>query len=260
MGTEPLDWISIENLQVHCIIGMFTEERTDSQPVVVNLRLGLSTRNAGRNEDLRGTVDYHALGGQVKFLLSTCRFRLIETAAETLAAYLLAPPALGERRSAVQRAVVEVHKPRAMPAPTTARLIIERDAAMFVPKIEAKSFGTVDVIFETPDWGIYRLNVAPGKEIPLHVHKKMREHELVLTSGLVARGQSLYPGTAFHWPHGAAHHYLNPTTEHQTILCVDSPPFIPEDEVEASGEPAEIVPEHVWAPRGADGWSTAPRR
>jgi hypothetical protein len=42
--------------------------------------------------------------------------------------------------------------------------------------------------------------------------------------------------------------YTNPTDRHQAILCVDSPRFIPEDEIEVAGEPAEVPAEPPWAP------------
>jgi dihydroneopterin aldolase len=50
------------------------------------------------------------------------------------------------------------------------------------------------------------------------------------------------------WPKGAAHTYTNPTDRHQTILCVDLPRFIPEDEIEVAGEPAEVPAEPPWGP------------
>jgi dihydroneopterin aldolase len=246
---DVLDWITIRDLQVDCIIGVFAEERTRAQPVAVTLRLGMSPRDVASSASLEETVDYLAIAGQVSFLLSACRFQLIETAARALASYLIAPPTLAERRAPIRRVAVEIHKPLALPSPATARLTIERVAGSEVMKIEQKGFGTVDVIHETAQSGIYRLNVGPGQEIPLHVHRTMEEHELVLTRGLISQGREIFPGTAFHWPRGAAHYYRNPTPLHQTILCVDAPRFIPEDEVEVTGAPAEVRPEHLWAPR-----------
>src|SRR5579859_6134880 len=89
---SSLDSISLENVAVECIIGLFREERVQPQPVSVNLRLGLSPFARSRR-DLGDTIDYLSVAGQVRFLLSACRFYLIETAAEALASYLLAPPA-----------------------------------------------------------------------------------------------------------------------------------------------------------------------
>lgn len=250
---EALDWITIRDLWVNCIIGIFAEEHTRVQSVVVTLRLGLSPRERGGAETLEHSIDYLAVAGQVTFLLGVCRFRLLETAAEALAAYLLAPPTLGERRAPIRRVVVEIHKPNALPAPTTAHLSIERAAAPNKLRIEEKSFGTVDVIHEGSDSGIYRLNVAPGSAIPLHVHQQMEEHELVLTRGVLCQGQEVFPGTALHWSRGAAHHYQNPTSRHQTILCVNRPRFMPEDEIEVTGPLAPLSPDHIWAPRDPQG-------
>ena len=254
---DRLDWIHV-GFQADCIIGTFSEERTESQPLVVNVSIGLSTRSAGSHQRLDETVDYLSASGQVKFLLIACRFRLMETAAEAVASYLLAPPALGERRAQIDRVVVEMQKPRAMAPPATARLVIDRTGPLACARVEEKEFGTVDIIFETTEWGIYRLNIAPGKRIPLHVHDTMREEELILTEGLVAQGRVLRPGTAFRWPRRAAHEYVNPTQRYQTILCINSPPFIADDEIDVSGEPAEVRAEHFWPPRGPDGWSRPP--
>jgi hypothetical protein len=36
---------------------------------------------------------------------------------------------------------------------------------------------------------------------------------------------------------------MNPTNRHQAILCVDLPRFIPEDEIEVAGKPADVPAE-----------------
>ena len=250
---EALDWISIRDLQVSCVIGVYAEERTREQPVVVAVRLGFRPGDRAGRERLEETLDYVAVCGQIAFLLRSCRFGLIETAAEALAAYLIAPPTLAERRQRIARVVVELHKPQALPRPATAQVSIERSAAPDAVKVEDKAFGTVDVVYETAEAGIYRLNIAPGREIPLHVHHRMDEHELVLTRGVECQGREALPGTVFHWPKGAAHYYRNPTSAHQTVLCVDVPRFMPDDEIEVRGTPAEVVAEQAWAPRATDG-------
>jgi dihydroneopterin aldolase len=250
---QALDWIAIRDLQVSCVIGVYAEERTREQPVMVTARLGFQAGAAAKRERLEETLDYVAVCGQIGFLLRSCRFGLIETAAEALASYLLAPPASGERRQPIERVVLEIHKPHALPEPATAQVTIERSASPGVLAVEEKTFGTVDVLYETTDAGIYRLNIAPGREIPLHVHHKMDEHELVLTRGVECQGRATSPGTVFHWPKGAAHYYRNPTSAHQTILCVDVPRFMPDDEIEVRGTPAEVVVEQAWAPRATDG-------
>ena len=80
------------------------------------------------------------------------------------------------------------------------------------------------------------------------MHRKMRESEMVLGEGLLCQGQPCPPGTVHRWPRGAAHTYTNPSDRHQTILCVDLPRFIPEDEIEITGEPADVPAEPPWGP------------
>ncbi len=114
---------------------------------------------------------------------------------------------------------------------------------------EEKPFGQVDIVAETRDLGIYRLNVAPGRSIPLHVHRVMQESEMVLGDGLLLSGVAVAAGTVHRWPHQAAHRYDNPTSRWQSILCVDTPRFLPEDEVEVSGEPTQVPSEPPFLPR-----------
>jgi mannose-6-phosphate isomerase-like protein (cupin superfamily)/dihydroneopterin aldolase len=209
----------------------------------LDAELCLDTEAAARRERLRLSVDYAAIGGQLAFLLRSCRFRMLETAAHALCCYLLAPPALGERRAQLARVRLTLIKPTALSGIAVPSLEIERDASWVRLGHEDKPFGTVDVIHETKDAGIYRLNIAPQQSIPLHVHNVMQESEMVLSRGLLCQGKPIAPGTVHRWPKGAAHCYHNPTRRYQTILCVDSPPFTQDDEIAATGEPTHVQAE-----------------
>ena len=205
--------------------------------------MGLDTERAARKESLAASVNYADILQQLRFLLQSCQFRMLETAAHALAAYLLAPPAPGERRAQLQRVRIRLEKPQVLGGLAVPSLTIEREAGFAPPGQEHKAFGSVDVIHETRDAGIYRLNIAPGAEIPLHMHQVMQESELVLGDGLWCQGRPVLPGTVHRWPRGAAHCYSNPSDRHQSILCVDSPRFIENDEIVVAGEPAIVQPE-----------------
>jgi dihydroneopterin aldolase len=237
------DWIRISGIEVDCVVGIYPYERDTPQLLRLDAELCLDTEQAARRERVALSVDYAALRAQLAFLLQNARFRMLETAAHALCRYLLAPPAPGERRAQLTRARVRLTKPTALGGRAVASLEIERDAGWVELSQEQKPFGTVDIVHETRDAGIYRLNVAPGKSIPLHVHRVMHEAEMVLGSGMLCQGKPVAPLTVHRWPHGSAHAYHNPTRRAQTILCVDSPPFMPDDEVPVSGEPARIAPE-----------------
>jgi dihydroneopterin aldolase len=143
----------------------------------------------------------------------------------------------------VEAVRLRLTKPRALGGHAVPFLEIRRDASDVSLEVEHTRFGQVDIVFEGSEVGIYRLNVAPHTSIPLHVHRVMRESEMVLTDGLLCQGARVAPGTVHSWPLGAAHRYDNPTARHQTILCVDSPPFIEADEIEVEGEPAAVSPQ-----------------
>jgi dihydroneopterin aldolase len=243
MSVEHSDKIRIRGLEVDCVVGIYPSERGRSQLLVLDVELCLDTEAAGRTERMRRSVDYAALSAQLGFLLRSCRFRMLETAAHALCRYLLAPPALGERRAAITRVKLTLTKPTALGGRAVPSLEVERDASWVELVHEQKPFGTVDIIHETRDAGIYRLNIAPGRDIPLHLHRVMQESEMVLTGGLLCQGKPVPVGTVHRWPKGAAHCYHNPTQRSQAILCVDSPPFTQADEVAVEGEPAEVPAE-----------------
>jgi dihydroneopterin aldolase len=243
-----MDVLRIEGLMVDCVVGVYPHERDTPQPLRVDVEMRLDTESPGLRESFPSTVDYAATALQLSFLLRSCRFRLLETAAHVLARYMLAPPEPDQRRPQLDSVLVRLSKPEALGGLAVPSLEIERPASWASFAVESKPFGTVDVIHETKEAGIYRLNIAPGKEIPLHMHQQMHESEMVLGDGLLCQGEPCPPGTVHRWPLGAAHTYSNPTERHQTILCVDSPRFIEEDEIEVSGEPAEVPPDDSHRP------------
>jgi dihydroneopterin aldolase len=242
------DVISIEGLRVDCVVGVYPHERHRVQPLEVGVRLVLDTRRAGASESFADTVDYAATANQIAFLLRSCRFHMLETAARALTRLLLAPPAAGERRARIQEVSLRLTKPYALAGHGVPSLEVHREASDVTLSHETKPFGTVDILDETKHVGIYRLNVAPGRSIPLHVHHEMQESELILGDGLLCQRRPVAAGTVFRWPKGAPHRYDNPTERWQSILCVDSPPFIPEDEVEVEGEPADVKPQPPFIP------------
>jgi dihydroneopterin aldolase len=249
VSTEKrLDTIRIRGLHVECVVGVYPHERESSQPLHVDFDLMLNTETSASSERVRDTVHYAAAAGQVIFLLRSCRFRLLETAAHVIARYLLAPPAPDEQRALVEGVRVELTKPAALLgfAVPSVEIVRQQGWATFVH--EQKPWGTVDIIHETRDAGIYRLNIKPGGEIPLHQHRVMREAEMVLTSGLHCQREPVPAGTVHRWPRGAPHLYENKSERWQSILCVDSPSFIPEDEQPVSGEPADVPPEPPYGP------------
>lgn len=237
-----LDTVEIRGLRADCIVGVYPEERAIPQPLEVELALHFDSREAAGGGGLEATVDYARLSGELRFLLGACRFLLLESAAEAIARYILAPPTEDRRHAQVEEVMVRLSKPQALPGAAIPSLRIHRGLEDVQIEVEESVFGKVDVIHETPGCGIYRLRVAPGRSIPTHVHRVMDEWELILGSGLLLQGRPVAPGSAFHWPLNHPHRYDNPQEIEQTILCVDRPAFIPADEIEVDVPVEELQP------------------
>lgn len=247
------DQIELRKLRAECVVGVYPSERTQPQPLLVDLGLYFDARPAARGGGLAASIDYAKLAGEVRFLLAACRFFLLETAAEALARYLLAPPTEDVPRARVEAVTLRLSKPRALAGSAVAALQIHRQAEEMDYPLEEKGSYRVDRIFEDPACGISRLRVAPRSRIPTHVHRVMDESELVLGDRLHLQGRPVRAGSAFHWPKDFPHLWENRSDTEQSILCVDRPSFIPEDEIVVEVPEGELrMPEPVsYYPREA---------
>src|SRR5690606_684659 len=145
---RPMDLIELRKLRAECVVGVYPSERTHPQPLLVDLGLYFDARPAARGGGLSATIDYAKLAGEIRFLLSASRFYLLETAAEALAAYLLAPPTPDVPRARVQAVTIRLSKPKALTGSAIASLQIHREASEMDYPIEEKGNYRVDRIFE----------------------------------------------------------------------------------------------------------------
>lgn len=108
-----MDRIAITGLEVFGRHGVLPHERDLGQRFVVDVVLHVDLRAAAASDDLRDTVDYGALSGDLAAVVAGDPVDLIETLADRLADRCLADP----RVAGVE---VTVHKPNA-PLPAVAR-------------------------------------------------------------------------------------------------------------------------------------------
>jgi FolB domain-containing protein len=242
------DGIELSGLVLECVLGVYADERNREQPVRVDLRMGLDLGPAGRSASIADTIDYDRVSTEITALLRFRRYRLLENAAEEVAAMLFGV------HPRIEELELRLAKPQALRgrAEAAAIRIARRREDYFVdpessspsaPKAsgwrrETSVFGEVDVLLETKEAGLYLLHVGVGQEIPLHHHQVMRELEW-LVRGSLWQGEALVqPFRPVEWPHGMAHRYRNVGEEPATLFCCDCPPFIPADEVVLpEGEP-----------------------
>lgn len=219
---RPLDEISLTRMRVECVVGIFPGEREVPQPLEVSLSMALDVR-AVQREGLKASVDYGRLWGELKFLLERCRFRTLETAAEVLCRFVLAPPTVDAERGRVHEAKLTLTKPDALGGEAVPSLRVHRFASEYPQAVQSTGWGLVEQLHEGERTGVYRLHVAPGRTVEGFLHEGKDSHELVLGSGLMLEGAPVRRGTAHGWPPGTARRLHNGSAVEQTILCVERP-------------------------------------
>lgn len=113
------DCIEITGLRAECVIGVNGWERRREQAVWIDVALYCDLSAAGATDELRHTVDYRELCGNIVDAVSATDYQLLESLAEEVARVCLDAHAL------VERARVSVHKPGALAGFGNAKVAIE---------------------------------------------------------------------------------------------------------------------------------------
>ncbi len=86
---DPMDTITIADLEVWYHVGVPDEERVRPQRLAITIQLGLDFRAAAAGDDLDGTINYFALTQQLVALGRGRQWKLIETVAVEIAELIL---------------------------------------------------------------------------------------------------------------------------------------------------------------------------
>lgn len=100
------DTIELRGMVFHGRHGVLPEEQMEAQPFEVDVLLELDLQPAGLADDLALTVDYGRVFDEVRRIVESTSYRLIEALAEAIAHELLS----GHR---ADRVTVRVRKPKA---------------------------------------------------------------------------------------------------------------------------------------------------
>ncbi len=224
------DRIAIRGLEVECIIGVYEHERHTAQPLLLDVQLWIDLRAAGRTGRIGETVDYSTIGHELRALLQFRRYQLLEAATEEMAAMIL-----GVNRR-VEKVALTLVKPRALAElGALAEVSISRTRDDYPRRYEDAKFGSVEILLETRDAGLYLLHVDPEHAIPPHHHQVMQELEWLIDGELWWNEDRVRPRSPVQWEKGRVHGYRNRSDRRATVFCCDMPPFIREDEIEVPG-------------------------
>jgi len=228
------DAIRIRGLRVECIVGVRAAERTSPQRVELDVDLWLDTSRAAFSGRISATCDYDAVTEEVRLLLEFRRYRLLEEAAEELAAMLLGV------HGVLDAVTLRLAKPRALENRAERALVeVHRTPAHYPRRRESADFGEVEILYESREAGLYLLHVEAGLAIPPHYHRKMHELEWRVAGAIERDGHRLQGLAPIEWRHGQVHTYVNVGERRATLFCCDHPPFTPSDEVIVGDEERE---------------------
>ena len=83
------DIVFIKNLKLDVIIGIYDHERTQTQPITLNVEMAWDNRPAGRSDDITLTLDYEKVSNYIKAFARDSAFLLVERFTEVLAEKLI---------------------------------------------------------------------------------------------------------------------------------------------------------------------------
>ncbi|MEN8173339.1 MAG: dihydroneopterin aldolase [Chloroflexota bacterium] len=114
-----MDKIIIRDLLAHGILGVNSEERDQTQDILINLVLFADTKLAAKTDDIADCINYSTLAKKVKAFAENRQRFTVEALANDIAELCLAD----ER---VQRVQVRVEKPEAISFTSTVGIEIQR--------------------------------------------------------------------------------------------------------------------------------------
>lgn len=80
-----MDKITIREIALRCIIGVYPEERREKQDVIISITLHVDLAKAGRTDDVTDTVDYKAVTKAVVKLVEDSEYVLVEALSQAVA-------------------------------------------------------------------------------------------------------------------------------------------------------------------------------
>jgi dihydroneopterin aldolase len=88
-SNEARDLVSVRDLRIPAIIGVFDWERETEQTLVLAVDAAFDVASAAARDDIPAALDYSSVARIVKTVVTEGKFRLIETAAERVAQGLI---------------------------------------------------------------------------------------------------------------------------------------------------------------------------
>lgn len=125
-----MDIIQLTGIRCYGYTGYLAEERFLGQWFEVDLRLHIDLAPAGKSDQIEDTLDYRSIISEVKNIISTQKFDLVEKLADTLAQAALS-------HSLVQKVELKLHKVAAPIPDFGGRITIELQRSKWISSSES---------------------------------------------------------------------------------------------------------------------------
>lgn len=126
-----MDKVFIKDLRVTGILGIHDWERVTPREIVINVTLFTDTRAAAQSDDIADCMDYSATAKKIRAHAESAARMTVEALANDLAEICLQDPK-------VQKAIVRVEKPGAVPDSAWVGVEVERARQAGVKKEAGK--------------------------------------------------------------------------------------------------------------------------
>jgi dihydroneopterin aldolase len=219
-----MDLIRIRGLEIDCIVGVRPLEREREQRVHIDLALGMDLSPAGRTGRIALTCDYDEIAEEVLALLRFRRYHLIEMATEEITAMLLGVHPL------LEMVDIRLDKPAALDGRARAASVeVKRTRADFRRSTRSAPFGSIEVLLETREAGLYLFSIHPSRVFAQAENQDTRVLEWLISGDLTCQGvpvprHSLTAATADGSSNRLA--YVNPGSDAAVLFRCICPPML----------------------------------
>lgn len=114
-----MDKVFIQDLKAFGIIGIFPHERETPQEILINVTISTDTRRAAQTDDIADCIDYDSLAKKIKSHAESAARLTVEALANDLVMICL-------QEAGVEKAIVRVEKPGAVPSARSVGVEVER--------------------------------------------------------------------------------------------------------------------------------------
>ena len=215
---NQLDEISLQDLDVRCHVGIYPRERAEAQPIRVQLSLYMDTRRAAKSSKLEYSVDYASLADEIRLILQNARFKLIETAVEAIAHYVLSAAFIDKPLAPVEAVRVSIEKPKALAAATLPKITILR----WKDELEHRKLQVEGVesflVHSSVDGAILKTIIPPQAILKVSGSKESEITDICLGEGLLCDQQPVSHQKSQLRPFDGSLNYQNITGSQSLIL------------------------------------------